>query len=52
MAAVTLLAIANGAGDIITAQVASDTFNGISYNIGSLFGAGLFCTCWIIPTTI
>ena len=42
LAAVTLLAFANGAGDVITAIVASGTSNGISYNIGSLYGAGLF----------
>jgi sodium/potassium/calcium exchanger 6 len=51
-AAVTLLAIANGAGDVITALVASGTSGGISYNIGSLYGAGLFCTSIIIATTI
>ena len=42
LAAVTLLAFANGVGDVITAIVASNTDNGISYNIGSLYGAGLF----------
>lgn len=42
LAAVTLLAFANGAGDVITAIVASGTSNAISYNIGSLYGAGLF----------
>ena len=52
MAAVTLLAIANGAGDVITALVASSTNDGISYNIGSLYGAGLFCMSIIIATTI
>jgi sodium/potassium/calcium exchanger 6 len=45
LAAVTLLAFANGAGDVITALVASGTEGGISYNIGALFGAGVFvCT--------
>ena len=52
LAAVTLLAVANGAGDVITALVASGTDNGISYNIGSLFGAGLFCTSLIMAVTI
>lgn len=42
LAAVTLLAFANGAGDVITAIVASSTDSGISYNLGSLYGAGLF----------
>ena len=42
MAAVTLLALANGAGDVITALVASGAEGGISYNIGALYGAGFF----------
>lgn len=41
LAAVTLLALANGAGDVITALVASGSADGISYNIGSIYGAGL-----------
>lgn len=52
MAAVTLLAIANGAGDVITALVASGTSGGISYNIGALYGAGLFCMSIVIASTI
>jgi hypothetical protein len=52
LAAVTLLAVANGAGDVITALVASNSDDGISYNIGSLYGAGLFCTSLIIAVTI
>ena len=52
MAAVTLLAVANGAGDVITALVASGSDDGIAYNIGSLFGAGLFCTSFIMCNTI
>jgi sodium/potassium/calcium exchanger 6 len=52
LAGVTLLAIANGAGDVITAIVASGTSTGISYNIGSLYGAGLFCTSLVIAFTI
>jgi hypothetical protein len=34
MAAVTLLALANGAGDVITAIVASGTDGAIAYNVG------------------
>lgn len=41
LAAVTLLALANGAGDVITALVASGSSDGLSYNIGSIYGAGL-----------
>ena len=42
LAGVTLLAFANGAGDVITAIVASDSKEGVSYNVGALYGAGLF----------
>ena len=38
----TLLALANGAGDVITAIVASGSPGGVSYNIGALYGAGFF----------
>lgn len=41
LAAVTLLALANGAGDVITALVASGSSGGLAYNIGSIYGAGL-----------
>ena len=52
MAGVTLLAFANGAGDVITAIVASDSKEGISYNIGSLYGAGLFVCTLVLSLTI
>lgn len=52
LAAVTLIALANGAGDVITAIVASDGEGGISYNIGALYGAGLFCTSLVIAITL
>jgi len=42
VAAVTLLALANGAGDVITALVSGSSAGGVSYNIGALYGAGLF----------
>ena len=42
VAGVTLLALANGAGDLVTAVVSSGSDEGVSYNIGALFGAGLF----------
>ena len=41
LGAVTLLALANGAGDVITAIVASGSSGGLSYNVGSIYGAGL-----------
>ena len=52
LAGVTLLAFSNGAGDVITALVASDSDEGISYNIGSLFGAGLFVVTMVVAMTI
>ena len=51
-AAVTFLALANGAGDVITALVASSTKSGISYNIGALYGAGLFVCSLVVAATI
>ena len=51
-AAVTLLALANGAGDVITAIVASGSEGGIAYNVGSLYGAGFFVCSIVIAMTI
>lgn len=51
-AAVTLLAFANGAGDLITALVASGAEGGLSYNIGALYGAGLFSCSFVIAICI
>ena len=52
LAAVTLLAFANGAGDVITALVASGAEGGVSYNIGALYGAGLFVCSMTIAVCI
>ena len=52
LAAVTLLAFANGAGDVITALVASGAEGGVSYNIGALYGAGLFVCSMTIAICI
>jgi sodium/potassium/calcium exchanger 6 len=52
IAGVTLLSLANGAGDVVTAIVAGGTENGVSYNIGALFGAGLFVCAMVISLTI
>ena len=52
MAGVTLLALANGAGDVVTAIVASGSTEGVAYNIGALFGAGLFVCAMVIYLTI
>ena len=48
LAGVTLLAFANGAGDVLTAIVAGDSEEGIAYNIGSLYGAGLFVISYLL----
>lgn len=40
------------AGDLVTALVASSTPGGINYNIGSLFGAGVFVTTLVVGLTI
>lgn len=52
MAGVTLIAFANGAGDVMTAYVASSSRGGISYNIGSLYGAHFFLSSFVIALTI
>jgi len=52
MAAVTLIALANGAGDVITAIVASSSDGGVNYNVGSLYGAGFFVCAMVICLTI
>ena len=52
LAGVTLLAMANGAGDVVTALVSSESTEGVSYNIGSLFGAGLFVCSFVMVMTI
>lgn len=52
LAAVTLLALANGAGDVITALVAGDAPGGVSYNIGALYGAGLFVAVMVVAICI
>jgi len=52
LAAVTLLALANGAGDVITAVVSAGADGGVSYNIGALYGAGFFVCSIVISLTI
>ena len=52
LAGVTLIAFANGAGDVLTAIVASDSKEGISYNVGALYGAGLFVITLVVALTI
>ncbi len=52
MAGVTLLALANGAGDLITAVVSAESEEGVNYNIGALCGAGLFVITIVLTFTI
>ena len=52
VAAITLLAAANGAADMMTVLIASDTEDGISYNIGTLYGSGLFVCCAVFGICI
>ena len=53
IAGCTLIALANGAGDVVTAIVASGGEDGVAYNVGALFGAGLFvCTLTLTITII
>jgi solute carrier family 24 (sodium/potassium/calcium exchanger), member 6 len=54
LSAVTLLALANGAGDVITALVASGKggATAVSYNIGSIYGSSLFVCSIVIAITI
>ena len=52
LAGVTLLAFANGAGDVITAIVASGSKDGISYNVGALYGAGFFVLTLVVAFAI
>ncbi len=52
LAGVTLLAFANGAGDVLTAIVAGGSADGISYNVGALYGAGLFVITLVVGMTI
>ena len=52
LAGVTLLAFANGAGDVVTAIVASNSKDGVSYNVGALYGAGFFVLTLVVAFTI
>lgn len=52
LAGVTLLAFANGSGDVITALVSSGEEGGVSYNVGALYGAGFFVLTLVVAFTI
>ena len=52
LAAVTLIAFANGAGDVITALLAGSEPGGVAYNIGALYGAGLFVCSLVVAICV
>lgn len=52
LSGVTFLAFANGAGDLITAIVASGAEGAVSYNIGALYGAGFFVLTLVMSAVI
>ena len=52
LAAVTLLALANGAGDVITAVVSSGAEGGVSYNVGYCYGSTFFVCSLVMSIAI
>ena len=52
LAGVTFIAVANGCNDVIVALIASASEGGVSYNVGALFGSGMFVASAVIAITI
>ena len=52
LAGVTFIAVANGCNDVIVALIASASEGGVSYNVGALFGSGMFVASMVIGITI
>lgn len=53
LAGVTFLAFGNGAPDVISSIVASQSLaNGIEFSVGSLCGAGIFVTSFVLATVV
>lgn len=48
----TLIAFANGAGDVITSIVSADEDDGINMSIGQLYGSGLFILTLVLGFVI
>lgn len=46
------MAFTIGLGDLITALIASDMSDGVMYNIGSIYGSGLFVGCCVLSGSI
>lgn len=53
LAGVTFLAFGNGAPDVISSIVAASSIsNGIEFSVGSLNGAGIFVTSFVLSTVV
>jgi solute carrier family 24 (sodium/potassium/calcium exchanger), member 6 len=52
LAGVTLLALGNGAPDVISGIVASDESGGVQFTVASLFGGGVFVTCIVFSSVV
>ncbi|MCQ2817398.1 MAG: hypothetical protein MJ252_09055, partial [archaeon] len=48
LAGVTLLALGNGASDVISSLVASTEIDGLEFSVGSLVGSGMFLTSFCL----
>lgn len=48
----TLIAFANGAGDVITSVMQSDEDDGINMSVGQLYGSGLFIMTLVLGFVI
>lgn len=48
----TLIAFANGAGDVITSIVSSEEADGINIAVGQLYGSGLFIITLVLGFVI
>ena len=48
----TLIAFANGAGDVITAIVSTNEDDGINISVGQLYGSGLFILTLVLGFVI
>ena len=51
-AGVTLLALGNGASDVISSLVASSDIEGIAFSIGALIGSGVFVTSFVLGMVV
>lgn len=52
MAAVTLIAFANGAPDVMASYSAGAIPGGALISLGSLYGGFMFCTCLVVANVL